>query len=239
MIKSYLKRKIKNKYSECLIEEHIMENDMKKIEITEKNVKAAFKAAKSDEVKEVLAELFYTPENKLENKPNLDDYTTIKSYEDACEALDLTPIYSDKNAKRAICQHINEHWDFRQALPKHIIALLKLETISRALWGKDFQPKPDAEGSTWYYYPWFALYTKKEIEGMTEKNKGALCLRVRIMVRLLGSVVWMRLIVPRMRLRTLGSVCARKQKKRHYTLGSNSLNYGLNIWHSISQLEKG
>ena len=146
---------------------------MKKIEITEKNVKAAFKAAKSDEVKEVLAELFYTPENKLENKPNLDDYTTIKSYEDACEALDLTPIYSDKNAKRAICQHINEHWDFRQALPKHIIALLKLETISRALWGKDFQPKPDA-GSTWYYYPWFALYTKKEIEGMTEKNKGAL-----------------------------------------------------------------
>ena len=147
---------------------------MKKIEITEKNVKAAFKAAKSDEVKEVLAELFYTPENKLENKPNLDDYTTIKNYEDACEALDLTPIYSDKNAKRAICQHINEHWDFRQALPKHIIALLKLETISRALWGKDYQPKPDAEGSTWYYYPWFALYTKKEIEGMNENDKGAL-----------------------------------------------------------------
>ena len=143
---------------------------MKIIEVTEKEVKAAFGVAKSDEVKKVLAALFCKPENK----PNLDDYKTIKSYEDACEALDLTPIYSDKNAKRAICQHINEHWDFRQALPKHIIALLKLETISRALWGKDFQPKPDAEGSTWYYYPWFALYTKKEIEGMTEKDKGAL-----------------------------------------------------------------
>lgn len=143
---------------------------MKIIEVTEKEVKAAFGVAKSDEVKKVLAALFCKPENK----PNLDDYKTIKSYEDACEALDLTPIYSDKNAKRAICQHINEHWDFRQALPKHIIALLKLETISRALWGKDFQPKPDAEGSTWYYYPWFALYTKKEIEDMTEKYKGAL-----------------------------------------------------------------
>lgn len=143
---------------------------MKIIEVTEKEVKAAFGVAKSDEVKKVLAALFCKPENK----PNLDDYKTIKSYEDACEALDLTPIYSDKNAKRAICQHINEHWDFRQALPKHIIALLKLETISRALWGKDFQPKPDAEGSTWYYYPWFALYTKKEIEDMTEKDMGAL-----------------------------------------------------------------
>ena len=129
---------------------------MKKIEITEKNVKAAFKAAKSDEVKEVLAELFYTPENKLENKPNLDDYTTIKSYEDACEALGETVVEYDKS------------------IPKHIAALMKLETISRALWGKTFQPKPDAEGSTWYYYPWFVLYTKKEIEDMTEKNKGAL-----------------------------------------------------------------
>ena len=143
---------------------------MKIIEVTEKEVKAAFGVAKSDEVKKVLAALFCKPENK----PNLDDYKTIKSYEDACEALDLTPIYSDKNAKRAICQHINVHWYFRQALPKQIIALLKLETISRALWGKDFQPKPDAEGSTWYFYPWFALYTKKEIEGMTEKDKGAL-----------------------------------------------------------------
>ena len=143
---------------------------MKIIEVTEKEVKAAFGVAKSDEVKKVLAALFCKPENK----PNLDDYKTIKSYEDACEALDLTPIYSDKNVKRAICQHINKHWDFRQALPKHIIALLKLETISRALWGKDFQPKPDAEGSTWYYYPWFALYTKKEIEGMNEKDKVAL-----------------------------------------------------------------
>lgn len=143
---------------------------MKIIEVTEHEVEAAFSVAKTDEVKKVLAALFCKPENK----PNLDDYKTIKSYEDACEALDLTPIYSDKNAKRAICQHINEHWDFRQALPKHIIALLKLETISRALWGKDFQPKPDAEGSTWYYYPWFVLYTKKEIEGMTKKDKGAL-----------------------------------------------------------------
>ena len=142
---------------------------MKIIEVTEHEVEAAFRVAKTDEVKDVLAALFCKPKNK----PNIEDYKSIKTYEDACEALDLTPIYSDKNVKRAICQHINEHWYFRQGLPKHIIALLKLETISRALWGKYFQPKPDAEGMKYYYYPWFTLYTKNEIEDMDD-DKGAL-----------------------------------------------------------------
>jgi hypothetical protein len=34
------------------------------------------------------------------------------------------------------------------------------------------------------------------------------CLRLRLVVRLRVSVVWMRVFVPRMRLRTLGSACA-------------------------------
>ena len=138
---------------------------MKIIEVTEKEVKAAFGVAKSDEVKKVLAALFCKPENK----PNLDDYKTIKSYEDACEVLGEKPILNETT--RMMYDNLE---NFIGEFPKHIIALMKLETISRALWGKDFQPKPDAEGSTWYYYPWFALYTKKEIEGMNEKDKGAL-----------------------------------------------------------------
>ena len=125
---------------------------MKIIEVTEKEVKAAFGVAKSDEVKKVLAALFCKPENK----PNLDDYKTIKSYEDACEALGETVVEYDKS------------------IPKHIIALMKLETISRALWGKDFQPQPDGEGNKIYYYPRFALFTKEEIENMDEDDKGAL-----------------------------------------------------------------
>lgn len=138
---------------------------MKIIEVTEKEVKAAFGVAKSDEVKKVLAALFCKPENK----PNLDDYKTIKSYEDACEVLGEKPILNETT--RMMYDNLE---NFIGEFPKHIIALMKLETISRALWGKDFQPKPDAEGSTWYYYPWFALYTKKEIEGMNEDDKGAL-----------------------------------------------------------------
>lgn len=128
---------------------------MKVIEVTEKEVKAAFDAAKSDEVKNVLAALFCKPEDRV--KPSLDDYKSIKTYEDACEALGEEPI-----------EDLGDHVD------KHIIALIKLETISRALWGKDWQPKPDPDGSKYFYYPWFALYTQSEMDSMSEEDRGAL-----------------------------------------------------------------
>ena len=59
-------------------------------------------------------------------------------------------------------------------VPPHIIALMKLETISRALWGKDWTPEPDAEGSKNFYYPVFALYTQQEIEDMDEDEREGL-----------------------------------------------------------------
>ena len=55
------------------------------------------------------------------------------------------------------------------------------------------------------------------------------CLLLRIMVRLRVSVICLRGFVPRMRMRALGSACAKKQKKRLSISGSNSLNFGLNI----------
>ena len=128
---------------------------MKVIEVTEKEVKAAFDAAKSDEVKNVLVALFCKPEDRV--KPSLDDYKSIKTYEDACEALGEEPVGD-----------LGDHVD------KHIIALIKLETISRALWGKDWQPKPDPDGSKYFYYPWFALYTQSEMDSMNEEDRGAL-----------------------------------------------------------------
>lgn len=130
---------------------------MKVIEVTEKEVKAAFDAAKSDEVKNVLAALFCKPEDRV--KPSLDDYKSIKTYEDACEALGEEPVEGS----------LGDHVD------KHIIALIKLETISRALWGKDWQPKPDPDGSSkYFYYPWFALYTQSEMDSMSEEDRVAL-----------------------------------------------------------------
>ena len=102
----------------------------------------------SDEAKALLKDLFG---EKFFTRPTLDDHTTIKTYEDACEALGIEPV------------------DFANlAVPDHIKALMKLETISRALWGKSWEPKPQAEwdGRTFYWFPWFCLYTKDEVENI-------------------------------------------------------------------------
>lgn len=123
----------------------------KVIEVTENDVKAAFQAAKTDEMKEVLAALFCKRE-----APTLDNYKTIKSYEDACEALGVPNIKPDMN------------------LPKHVVALMKLETVSKALWGKNFDPMPDPKGEKCFWYPYFALYNQDEIEGLNEAQRGAL-----------------------------------------------------------------
>lgn len=141
---------------------------MSKIEIEKERVQAAYKDA-CDGVKEMLATLFGKDVCETA-KPTLDDYKSIKSYEDACEALELTPILSE-NRKKALCAKFPDHYDFRQDMPKHIVALMKLETISRALWGRTFKPVPDAEGNNIYWYPWFALYTKDEIARMSDDKR--------------------------------------------------------------------
>lgn len=84
---------------------------MKVIEITEIEVKAALDVAKSEEVKNVLVALFCKGEKKP--TPTLDDYTTIRSYEDACAALKCSPI--DEKALRSA------------GVRKGIIALIKLK----------------------------------------------------------------------------------------------------------------
>lgn len=126
---------------------------MKTIEVTEKEVKAAFDVAKTEEMKNVLKALFCKDE---EDKPNLDDYTSIKTYEDACKALG-EPVFEEP-----------------EDMPKHIVALMKLETISRALWGRTWKPEPDGDGSKWFYYPVFAIYTQQEIKNMDEDKRGGL-----------------------------------------------------------------
>lgn len=143
-----------------------------KIQIEKEKVQAAYKDA-CDGVKEVLIKMF-GKEVCETAKPTLDDYKTIKSYEDACEVLGLTPILSE-NRNKALCAQFPDHYDFRQNMPKHIIALMKLEIISRALWGKSFEPEPDAEGNKIYWYPWFALYTKDEVDRMSDEERKSLC----------------------------------------------------------------
>lgn len=143
-----------------------------KIQIEKEKLQAAYKNACGC-VKDAFEKLF--GEDVLETaKPTLDDYKTIKSYEDACDVLGLSPILSE-NRNKTLCAQFPDHYDFRQNMPKHIIALMKLEIISRALWGKSFEPEPDAEGNKIYWYPWFALYTKDEVDRMSDEERKSLC----------------------------------------------------------------
>jgi hypothetical protein len=130
---------------------------MSKIELRKENVTAAYSVADSN-TKKVLAALFGDIVKRP--TPTLDDYKTIQDYEDACIALGEDPMDEAKLMDAGT--------------PPHIIALMKLETISRALWGRNFEPKPDAEGRKVYWYCWFALYTKKEIQDMSAEQRGAL-----------------------------------------------------------------
>ena len=140
------------KYNIIMVNIEIMKN----IELTEEQVREAFKKAKSDEAKETLSALFPDIAKELtKKKPTLDDYTSITSYEDACEALGQPPVDFDTL------------WP---NLPNHIVALIKLETISRALWGRDWEPKPDAVGNDTFYYPYFHLYHQNEFNSTLKDN---------------------------------------------------------------------
>lgn len=124
------------------------------LEMTEAQIKAEFQGG-SELFKQLLVAQF--GENFFRT-PSLDDYKSIKTYEDACTALGEEPL--------------NEDALLAAGANAHVIALMKLETISKALWGRDFKPVPQAEwdGETWYYFPWFAFYSKKEVERIKENR---------------------------------------------------------------------
>lgn len=138
-----------------------------KVEIEESKLQTAYANA-CDGVKDFMESLFGKKVFEAA-KPTLDDYKTIRTYEDACVALKIRVDSVNRDTTTVLTNGGD-----RVNMPSHIVALMKLETISRALWGRDFQPKPDGEGSKVYWYPWFALYTKKEINDMYPEQRGAL-----------------------------------------------------------------
>ena len=141
---------------------------MNELTINKEKVAEVYQNA-SAETKEALKSLFGDESNFIDKpKPNLDDYTTIKTYEDACEALGMVPMLNQSDYE------LTDDNGYMVYFPPHIIALMKLETISRALWGRTWKPEPDADGSKRFYSPVFALYTKSEIDNMDEDEQGGL-----------------------------------------------------------------
>lgn len=110
------------------------------------------KETKTAEVQEYL-------KNIRTNIPNLKDYKTIKTYDDACTALG---------------EKVDEVTLTNAGVPKHIIALMKLELVCKALWGGEVNVYPDPKGNRKYYVPCFALYAKNEMECMDSKERSLL-----------------------------------------------------------------
>lgn len=135
-----------------------MKENNETLEVSKKALREAYKDA-DESLKAALVKLF-GEENCNILVPSLDNYKSIKTYEDACEALGENPIDETE----------------LESVDEHIIALMKLETISKALWGRTFKPHADPTGSKWYYYPWFALYTEREIKELDDEDKASCAL---------------------------------------------------------------
>lgn len=160
-----------------------MNNESKKIEVSESNLKAAFEVA-DESTKKVLVALFGNIEPTDDNKPSLKDYKTIRTYEDACKALG---------------ESVDEETLKKAGVPKHIIAQMKLELICKALWGGEVKVYPDPDGNRIYWCPWFELYNQSEIDGMRDKERGLLLSATAYTGAIAGWGLRLRLLVPRTR----------------------------------------
>lgn len=143
-------------------------SENKEITITRANYDAAYALA-DEPMRKVLAALVGAENKTAKAVPTLSDYTTIRSYEDACEALGIEPTLN----KSLIVRNGDSVEDLFE-LPKHIVAQMKLEIICRALWGGKVEVYPDPDGNRVYWYPFFALYNKSEIDSMSKEQRGAL-----------------------------------------------------------------
>ena len=136
-------------------------SENKELKITAANYEAAYAMA-DDNTRKILAVLVgdnETTATPSRPAPSLSDYTTIRSYEDACvalgESLDVEKLVA-------------------AGVPNHIIAQMKLEHICKALWGGENKCQPTADGSKVWWYPVMALWTPGEISNMSDDERGAL-----------------------------------------------------------------
>lgn len=86
---------------------------------------------------------------KIETTPNLNDYKSIKTYEDACDALE---------------EKVPEDELTKAGVPNHIIALMKLELICKALWGGEKEAHQGIMRQPMYFCPSFGFREKPKPE---------------------------------------------------------------------------
>ena len=92
----------------------------------------------------------------LDFMSGVNDYKSIKTYEDACDAL---------------CEKVDEVALTNAGVPNHIIALMKLELICKTLWGGNFK---EVNKYTAYYFPLFRFFTKEDVKYMNNEEMCAI-----------------------------------------------------------------
>ena len=129
------------------------------MDIKEENIISAYKIA-DDNGKKLLQALFPNTleANKTSEKRPITE--RIKTFDDACEVLgennDLVKAYKEI---MSTCTYTDA---------KDILAYLKLRIICAAL-NEGWKPKFTED--EYRYYPWFYLYSEKEVEEMDEEKK--------------------------------------------------------------------
>lgn len=142
-------------------------SENKELKITSANYEAAYAMA-DDNTRKILAVLVgdnETTATPSQPAPSLSDYTTIRSYEDACVALG-----ESMDVEKLVAAGV----------PNHIIAQMKLEHICKALWGGENKCQPTADGSKVWWYPVMALWTPGEISNMSDDERRALLSAVAV-----------------------------------------------------------
>ena len=132
-------------------------SENKELKITSANYEAAYAMA-DENTRKILATLVgdnETTAKPTRPAPTLSDYTSIRSYKDACVALG---------------EKVDEDTLKSAGVPAHIIAQMKLELICKALWGGENKCQPTAGGKVWWF-PVLALWTPSEIAQMDDEER--------------------------------------------------------------------
>lgn len=132
----------------------------KEIKISEENALNAYKNA-SPEGKELLEHLL----GKELFKPK-DIMERIKTFDDALQELNTKALSGDETAAILLADYESNADNIKNP---QILAYMRLAIIAYAL-NEGWEPKFTTD--EYRYFPWFCLYTQKEIDEMDEEDKG-------------------------------------------------------------------
>lgn len=131
---------------------------------TIEQVQAAFRnAGENPEIQQLLRDLYGDAAEPIQVDPR-PITERVKTFEDACAVLGN---HAFVNQYRRIVEEQNPPMD-ETATAKDIVAYLKLRIIAAAL-NEGWEPKYVKGEEKWW--PWYWLYTQKEIDKMNEKQR--------------------------------------------------------------------